>query len=77
MLKPSDDLEMIVCAAHISGCMECEGLINTDTDMELMYFLVNTYNEYCQDYELDVSFAEYAQRRLFERFATEEYRKDQ
>ena len=68
MLKPSDDLEMIVCGAHIAGCMEHAGLIDTSTDMELMEFIVEIYNEYCFDDRLDVSFAEYAEHRLLEKF---------
>ena len=68
MLKPSDDLEMIVCGAHVAGCMEAAGMIDTSTDMELMDFLVEIYNEYCRDYDLEESFVEYAERRLLENF---------
>ena len=68
-MKTSDDLEMIVCGAHVAGCMETEGLIDTGTDMELMEFLVEIYNEYCKAYEMDISFAEYAETRLLEKFA--------
>lgn len=71
MMKTSDDLEMIVCGAHIAGCMEQNGDIDTSTDMELMEFLVEIYNEYCKDYELDESFAEYVERRLLEKFKIE------
>ena len=68
-MKTSDDLEMIVCGAHVAGCMETEGLIDTGTDMELMEFLVEIYNEYCKAYEMDISFAEYAEKHLLEKFA--------
>ena len=68
LLKPSDDLEMIVCGAHIAGCMEQNGDIDTGTDMELMWFLVEIYYEYCKNDDLKESFAEYAERRLLEKF---------
>lgn len=68
-MKISDDLEMIVCGAHVAGCLETEALIDTGTDMELMEFLVEIYNEYCKDYEMDISFSEYAEKRLLEHFS--------
>jgi hypothetical protein len=68
MLKSSDDLEMIVCGSHVAGCMEQAGEIDTGTDMELMDFLVDICNDYCRGYDLEEGFAEYAERRLFEKF---------
>ena len=67
-MKPSDDLEMIVCGAHVAGCMEQNGDIDTGTDMELMEFLIKIHKEYCDNDELDISFAEYVERRLLEEF---------
>ena len=68
MLKYSGELEMIVCGAHVAGCMEQSGEIDTSTDMELMEFLVKICNEYNRSYELMEGFAEYAERRLLEKF---------
>ena len=70
MLKPSDDLEMIVCGAFIAGCMESRGEIYTDTDMELTGALVEIYNDYCRDCTIAISFAEYVEEKLRERFKT-------
>ena len=70
MMKASDDLEMIVCGAHVAGCMESAGLIDTSTDMELMEFLVEIHGEYCKTYDLEESFVEFAERRLLESFGT-------
>ena len=71
-MKCSDDLAMIVCGAHIAGCMEQAGTIYTDTDEELMAFLVKIHEEYCKDYELDCGFAEYAESRLLDEFEIKE-----
>lgn len=71
MMKTSDDLEMIVCGAHTAGCMEAAGMIDTSTDMELMEFLVEIYNEYRNKYMLFESFVEYVERRLLEKFKIE------
>ena len=67
-MKVSDDLEMIVCGAFIAGCMETKGEIYTDTDIELTGALVEFYNDYCQDFTIAISFAEYVEEKLRDRF---------
>jgi len=67
-MKTSGELEMIVTGAHIAGGMERAYEIDTGTDMELMEFLVDSYNRYMSDFDSTESFAEYIERHLLETF---------